>query len=46
MHPEIWSTHVYNHAHHFQRGASEEYQDPYLSLETSPDVLSLVRTFE
>lgn len=46
MHPEIWSAHVYNHARHFQRGASEEYQDPYLSLETSPDVLSLVRTFE
>lgn len=46
MHPEIWSTHVDNHGRQFQRGASEEYQGPFLSLGTSPDALSPVRTSE
>lgn len=46
MHPEIWSARVDNHARQFQRGASEEYQGPFLLLETSPDALSPVRTLE
>lgn len=46
MHPEIWSTHVDNHACQFQRDVSEEYQGPFLSLGTSSDALSPVCTLE